>query len=953
MAEEIDDNGFYREDFSAESDWEIFNAQLCELFQKWELSNSDWGRKFQPNELFQCNWKIDEELLDVKGNHVAVAYYRADLKPLERGKTKGMISGTTVSETPMHEDLLSLNNTFGPAVLDEKTRHIHWLARFYGLRRFVVLNPHSEQNSFITKRSEFSFYFSALSVVAGEICAAVPMFVQIYDQKWNFFLGLGITSYMRTNFDLVALEQPPQDYCYLSGLLAMFKEKLPKHCKQPALVSVRTTYALDTVKIRVPMYVPFGMTPLVDEDRSVISLSYFTALPHGYFPDSHTKIFAIFTWPELTDNMVIDSAIQTQFVPTKAPGGAIHQVVNANSYLTSCIKHFHNLITAKNMLESYVGRNFTGTLSPSELANPLEQLTKPHLGKFQAYRQMKRSDESGQQSPALKKLPGPMHEHELNQMLYYLFPDLHPDVALFPYETSDLFKDPHRIKSAVADSLVHRLSCLLATCNAHFGGKSGLAQLWATFTRELRLLWDCCIIIPGVASGFPDTRTCLLHQKLQMLNVCIERRLQREQGVSKVSKPQWSDTSVYDSDKEEKEDDNDTEEEFYDCDEDEANRSLSPVKGVEATKPEGRLKRLRDLKLLDSEEYLYVPITQEPVPKTEDQLQDDADVMLKLGTSSDHVTAMMCSTLQSDAEAFKAANLNACFEDFIRWYSPNDWEEYLDDQGDKQHRLSARMRAEGNTWQTVWEEAKPVPVSRQKRLFDDTNEAYKVLNYLETRNIGEIYGLTIVPLLHSTILKLKNIFTNSHVLELFAESLDDILAELSRFSRDIEVVAGSPSSTSSTTSNNETNYVLQLPNPAGITKKIEQLEMQYYQYECFKQMPQLRNMDVKQIQKKFMEILKNQGSCTITPRHFKEGEVIDKTAEVEECLMSSFKHDMQERLLSKDYVIRIGEGLTKTNETERDNENAKTVMPQFLRAVVTGEKLRLCGAFTENTTFLD
>jgi hypothetical protein len=31
-----------------------------------------------------------------------------------------------------------------------------------------------------------------------------------------------------------------------------------------------------------------------------------------------------------------------------------------------------------------------------------------------------------------------------------------------------------------------------------------------------------------VAPGFPDQRTCLLNQKLQMLNCCVERRLQRE-----------------------------------------------------------------------------------------------------------------------------------------------------------------------------------------------------------------------------------------------------------------------------------------------------------------------------------------------------------------------------------------------------------------------------------------
>lgn len=94
---------------------------------------------------------------------------------------------------------------------------------------------------------------------------------------------------------------------------------------------------------------------------------------------------------------------------------------------------------------------------------------------------------------------------------------------------------------------------------------------------------------------------------------------------------------------------------------------------------------------------------------------------------------MMCSTLLSDAEAFKAANLNARFEDFIRWYSPNDWEECTDDEGVKHHKLSARMSAEGNTWRAVWEQSKPVPVSRQ---VSDSER-----NLLEKRCLG-FYFLT-------------------------------------------------------------------------------------------------------------------------------------------------------------------------------------------------------------------
>lgn len=39
------------------------------------------------------------------------------------------------------------------------------------------------------------------------------------------------------------------------------------------------------------------------------------------------------------------------------------------------------------------------------------------------------------------------------------------------------------------------------------------------------------------------------------------------------------------------------------------------------------------------------------------------------------------------------------------------------------------MRAPGNTWQEVWNQAKVVPARRQKRLFDDTKEGEKVRTF--------------------------------------------------------------------------------------------------------------------------------------------------------------------------------------------------------------------------------
>lgn len=41
--------------------------------------------------------------------------------------------------------------------------------------------------------------------------------------------------------------------------------------------------------------------------------------------------------------------------------------------------------------------------------------------------------------------------------------------------------------------------------------------------------------------------------------------------------------------------------------------------------------------------------------------------------------------------------------------------------------LSARMKIPGNMWVEAWETARVTPARRQKRLFDDTKEAEKVI----------------------------------------------------------------------------------------------------------------------------------------------------------------------------------------------------------------------------------
>ncbi|CAB0004531.1 unnamed protein product, partial [Nesidiocoris tenuis] len=192
-----------------------------------------------------------------------------------------------------------------------------------------------------------------------------------------------------------------------------------------------------------------------------------------------------------------------------------------------------------------------------------------------------------------------------------------------------------------------------------------------------------------------------------------------------------------------------SEDEFFDCEDEETNSmgdqpnlgapSISRKSSIADPVPQGRLEEHPTLKLLKTGQPLWIPITQGATPKTEDQLEEDAQTLIQLGSDAEASqlrAKIMSASLLSDMEAFKAANPRAVIEDFIRWYSPRDWIETdeEDEWNQKKGELSARMQLPGNTWLEVWGTARGVPAKRQKRLFDDTAEGEKALHFIESRS---------------------------------------------------------------------------------------------------------------------------------------------------------------------------------------------------------------------------
>jgi Rab3 GTPase-activating protein catalytic subunit len=169
------------------------------------------------------------------------------------------------------------------------------------------------------------------------------------------------------------------------------------------------------------------------------------------------------------------------------------------------------------------------------------------------------------------------------------------------------------IKSSCPNSkgALNRLSiCLGVVCLI---GKTGaIAQLWHEFLIELRKRYDNNILLSDILDKNklktidftqPDLSCSLIHQKLQMLNCCIRKRIERnEYELSKFhQKPIVKNN---DQEEEEKEEEEEEEDQFFDCEEiEQQQQQLKP--------PEGRMKQLNNLNLLnDSSQPLYIPFTQ-------------------------------------------------------------------------------------------------------------------------------------------------------------------------------------------------------------------------------------------------------------------------------------------------------------------------------------------------------
>ncbi|XP_027691412.1 rab3 GTPase-activating protein catalytic subunit isoform X1 [Vombatus ursinus] len=959
-------------DFTTASEWERFISKVEEVLNDWKLIGNSMGKPLEKGIFTSGTWEEKSDEISFADFKFSITHHFLVQESSDKEGKEEVLEDAIPQSI---QDLLCMNNDFPPRA--------HCLVRWYGLREFVVIAP-AANNDAVLSESKCNLLLSSVSIALGNTGCQVPLFVQIH-QKWRrMYVGECQGPGVRTDFEMVHLRKVPNQYTHLSGLLDIFKSKIgcPLTPLPPVSIAIRFTYVLqDWLQYFWPQQPP-DIDAIVGGEVGGLE---FGKLPFGACEDPISELHLATTWPHLTEGIIVDNDVYSDLDPIQAPHWSVRvrKADNPQCLLGDFVTEFFKICRRKESTDEILGRSTFEEEGREtvDITHALSKLTEPApvpIHKLSVTNMVHSAKKKIRKHRGVEE--SPLNNDVLNAILLFLFPDAASDKPLDgftstgnnnPSSDNEEYNLYNQFKSAPSDSLTYKLALCLCMINFYHGGVKGVAHLWQEFVLEMRFRWENNFLIPGLANGVPNLRCCLLHQKLQMLNCCIERKRARDEGKKSTLSDYTSSASAGDSgpdhlkdtDKEKGEVGkswdswSDSEEEYFECLSDteelkgngQENGKKGGAKELSSLKPEGRLHQHGKLTLLHTGEPLYIPVTQEPAPMTEDLLEEQSEVLAKLGTSAEgaHLRARMQSAcLLSDMESFKAANPGCFLEDFVRWYSPRDYveEEVVDEKGNVilKGELSARMKIPSNMWVEAWETAKPVPARRQRRLFDDTREAEKVLHYLAVQKPADLARHLLPCVIHAAVLKVKE---------------EETLENISSVKKIIKQIIS------------HSSKVLRFPNPED--KKLEEIIHQITNVEAT--IARARSLKAKfgtekcekeeerEDLEKFVSCLLEQPEVSVIGAgRGHAGSIIHKLfvnaqraasmAPVEEEPKRTSSSEERRQNSGSDFPAPAGRELILRTTVPRPAPYSKA-LPQRMYSVLTKEDFRLAGAFSADTSF--
>ncbi|XP_031745160.1 rab3 GTPase-activating protein catalytic subunit isoform X2 [Cucumis sativus] len=629
---------------------------------------------------------------------------------------------------------------------------LHELQLCFGVQEFLVIAPQSI-SGVILDSPEASKLLSAVAIALTNCSSFWPAFVPVHDPSRKAYIGIqnmGTTFTRRFEADRVGT-QVPIKLMHLEGLYELFVSKFAY-----SSVDIPTNF----FKVHFTMKLTFRILLSDDDDIRRADADMTESAEenadgtHGkvqwdddcpwsewYSSEDPVKGFELIaSWSE----KMIESSLEMAELENSSPHEAKKWILFP--------------ILSPNITDSTMGNRVGFSSQMYLLIDALDM-------SFQAQFMEDFVSVENPGSDNLKSstvVPPPTVVDRVLKELFH-------EGKKFHYFAKGEHRNSQAIKAAPVDSLFAQF-CLhvlwFGNCNIR-----AIATLWVEFVREVRWCWEEVQPLPRMPiSSSIDLSSCLINQKLQMLAICIERKHQSieefqdclgsqdpESPRDEDDGPVSEDFSLMQTPGENfdgKCDSHSSEDEF----ESKANlledssKSEDLISFTDQKSPDsmrrGSAGIVGNMMLLNSYQIMHAPFTQDVPLMTEDMHEERLQAVEAFGDSFDFSAQLEKDILSSDMSAFKAANPDGVFEDFIRWHSPGDWEE---ESGPKDEdlpdssatetsknnwpprgHLSKRMSEHGNLWRQLWNDAPALPVSEQKSLLDPNREGEKILHYLET-----------------------------------------------------------------------------------------------------------------------------------------------------------------------------------------------------------------------------
>lgn len=709
------------DDFTIASTWERFISEIEAVCRQWMADG--------PNNLL----KKGATQLEISTNLYKV---KSDLKCDNKNYSMEYYSG---------------NSNHGKVVDWELS--LHELQLCFGVQEFLVIAPQSI-SGVILDSPEASKLLSAVAIALTNCSSFWPAFVPVHDPSRKAYIGIqnmGTTFTRRFEADRVGTLVPIK-LMHLEGLYELFVSKFAY-----SSVDIPTNF----FKVHFTMKLTFRILLSDDDDirradADVIESAQENAVgtqgkvqwdddcpwSEWYSSEDPVKGFELIaSWSE----QMVESSLEMAELENSSPHEAKKWILFP--------------ILSPNITDSTMGNRVGFS---SQLYLLIDALDMSFQAQFM-------EDFVSVENPGSDNLKSSMvvpPPTVIDRVLKELF----HEGKKFTYFAKGENRNSQAIKAAPVDSLFAQF-CLhvlwFGNCNIR-----AIATLWVEFVREVRWCWEEVQPLPRMPiSSSIDLSTCLINQKLQMLAICIERKHQSIEEFQDCLGSQ-------DPESPRDEDDGSVSEDFsimqtpgenFDgkCDshlssEDEFESKANLLK--DSTKSEdlisfpdqkspdsmrrGSAGIVGNMMLLNSHQSMHAPFTQDVPLMTEDMHEERLQAVEAFGDSFDFSAQLEKDILSSDMSAFKAANPDGVFEDFIRWHSPGDWEEDSDPMDEDlppgsatealknnwppRGHLSKRMSEHGNLWRQLWNDAPALPVSEQKSLLDPNREGEKILHYLET-----------------------------------------------------------------------------------------------------------------------------------------------------------------------------------------------------------------------------